>query len=225
MKLNRIISAFLSLTLLTTSVATASVLGTETIKSSRNEIAHGAVLETNVIYSSQSGVGMQTENFVEYTPNPDTVPVLVKNDQLYTRYSVTEKAGFFMDQSEYPAMMMNADFFSMDMGYPVSHQIFDGKVVVQDYQNTDALGINEDGSAFIAPISVTTQMEVKATPVPLTVINMVRQDWGIFAFTSDFGLTTKSKTPAIHVVIDLEEDISINSSQTGVVTEVFESED
>ncbi len=210
---------------MTASVASASILGTETIKSTRTEIAHGAVLETNVIYSSQSGVGMQTENFVEYTPNSDTVPVLVRNDQLYTRYSVTEKAGFFMEQGEYPAMMMNADFFSMDMGYPVSHQIVDGKVIVQDYQNTDAVGINEDGTAFIAPISVTTQMEVKATPVPLTVINMVRQDWGIFAFTSDFGITTKSKTPAIHVVIDLEEDITIDSVQTGVVTEVFEAAD
>lgn len=210
---------------MTASVASASILGTETIKSTRTEIAHGAVLETNVIYSSQSGVGMQTENFVEYTPNSDTVPVLVRNDQLYTRYSVTEKAGFFMDQGEYPAMMMNADFFSMDMGYPVSHQIVDGKVIVQDYQNTDAVGINEDGTAFIAPISVTTQMEVKATPVPLTVINMVRQDWGIFAFTSDFGITTKSKSPAIHVVIELEEDITIDSVQTGVVTEVFEAED
>ena len=78
---------------MTASVASASILGTETIKSTRTEIAHGAVLETNVIYSSQSGVGMQTENFVEYTPNSDTVPVLVRNDQLYTRYSVTEKAG------------------------------------------------------------------------------------------------------------------------------------
>ncbi len=225
MKINKIISAFLVTTLLTASVASASVLGTEKIKSSRTKISHGAILETNVIYSSQSGVGYQTENFVEYTPNKETVPVLLRNDQLYTRYAVTDKANYLMDGNVHPAMVMNADFFSMDMGYPVSHQIADGKVIVQDYQNTDAIGINDDGTMFIAPLSVTTQMEVKATPIPVTVINMARQDWGIFAFTSDFGLTTKSKSPAIHVVIDLPEDICINSTQTGVVEDVFESSD
>ena len=225
LKLNRIIALLLATVITSASGVSASVLGPETIKSSRTEIAHGAVLESNVVYSSQSGVGYQSENFVEYTPNEQTVPILVRNDSLYTRYSVTDKASFFMEQNVYPAMMMNADFFSMDMGYPVSHQIADGKIIVQDSQNTDALGINKDGTAFIAPISVTTQMEIKATPVPLTVINMVRQDWGIFAFTSDFGLTTKSKGPAIHVVITIPEDITLNSTVTGVVEDVFESDD
>ena len=224
MKLKKIFS-FVMATVMCTTIANASILGSENIKNSSVEIGPGAVLNTNVVYSDQSGVGFQTENYVEYTPNEKLVPAIINNAYLCSRMTVSSKANSLLSEGSYPTMLMNGDYFSMEMGFPVSHQAIDGKVVVQDYKDTDAIGINEDGTGFIAPISITTSILTKDVSVPVTVVNMARQDWGIFLFTDDFATTTKAKTKGIHVQIgSLSSDISLNGTCTGIVEKIFEAD-
>ena len=224
MKYKKILSVVM-VAIMCTTIANASILGTENIKNASVEIGPGAVLNTNVVYSDQSGVGFQTENYVEYTPNESLVPAIVNNDYLCNRMTVSKKGNSLLSGGSYPTMLMNSDYFSLEMGFPVSHQVIDGKIIVQDYKDTDAIGINNDGTAFIAPLSITTSIEAKGFSVPVTVINMGRQDWGIFLFTDKFATTTKAKTKGIHMQIgSLSGDISVNGTQTGIVEKIFEAE-
>ncbi len=224
MKYKKITALIVMAALLCTCVANASILGSEAIQMSSLEIGHGATLNTNIYYSDQSGVGYQTENYVEYSPNSNLLPVIINNTYLCDRASVSSKGNSLVSYGTYPAMLMNADYFSMDMGFPVSNQAVDGKIIVQDYQTTDALGINSDGTAFIAPLTISTQITLREYLIPITVINMARQDWGIFLFTDKFATTTKASTDGINIVVgSLSGDISIGETQTGIVEEIIET--
>ena len=150
MQFKRILSASLcALYMFFGTTANASVLGTETIKHARIEIGKGAVLETNVFYGDQSGVGNQSEYFVEYTPNTELVPTVITGD-IYGYKTVSAVAKELMESGENPTMLINSDFFATNTGIPLSHHVVDGIVTVMDANDMDAIGFNYDGTAFIS---------------------------------------------------------------------------
>ena len=110
MKIKRILSIALS-ALLIQSTAFASILGSESIRHEQIDIASGATLVTNSFYSDQSGVGLQTENFVEYTPNTNAVPVAVSDWYLYGKRTVQQMSNALLTSGIYPVMLMNSDSF------------------------------------------------------------------------------------------------------------------
>jgi len=225
MKHKKLISAIILTSMFINITAFASVLGSENITHSRLDIAKGTVLYTNTFLSDQSGVGMQSEKYVEYTPNPDSVPVLVSDEYLFGRRTVTQMVSSLMDSGIRPVMMMNSDFFSLQTGVPMSHQVENGILITKDIQTLDSVGINEDGTAFIAPLKINTTITTNENTIVIENFNKYRQPWTVYMLNDKFGKTTEATSPGINVIIgDLSGDITLNSSVTGVVERVFESE-
>lgn len=224
MNFKRIISLSLGF-LMTASISHASILGSETIKHARLDIGNGAVLETNVFYSDQAGVGLQTENFVEYTPNDTLVPVVINDKHIYGRVTASSLAGSLINSGTYPTMLMNSDFFALQTGVPMSHQVIDGVVTVQDTNEMDAIGINEDGSAFISWLKLSTEITVNENTIPIEVVNKLRQPYGIYLLDDRFADTTKASEPGLNVIIgSLSGEMTLGDEITGVVEEVIESD-
>ncbi len=225
MKFKKIVSASIcALYMLGILTANAAVLGSETIKHARLNIGEGAVLETNVFYGDQSGVGNQSEYFVEYTPNTKLKPILI-NDDVYGFNTVSSVANSLIGGGMHPTMLMNSDFFAMSTGIPLSHQIIDGVLTVMDANDMDAIGFNSDGSAFISHLSLGVTVFTENSEINIGAVNKLRQPYGIYMFTDRFSATTKANTKGINAVIgSVKGNLSIGSTVRGVVESVTEDE-
>lgn len=224
MKTKRIISLVLSAVLMRSCVF-ASVLGNETVSSSSINIAEGAKLFTNSFYSDQSGVGRQTENYVEYTPNTTAVPVIVNDWYLYGKRTVSQMSSALMSAGLYPVMLMNSDFFSFQTGVPMSHQVENGVLVTKDSTGMDAIGINGDGTAFISWLQINIAITVGEQTISIDNFNKYRQPYVIYMLDDKFSDTTQASDPGLNVIIgSLSGDLTLGSSVTGVVEGVVKSD-
>lgn len=151
----------LAISLITTT-ALASVLGTETYSATEIEVAEGTTYVNNVFISDQSGVGKQTENYYIYKPNDSVKPVVVNDTYLYGKTKVSAMLKKMQEQGMYPLMVMNSDFFSLQTGVPMGHQVADGIVITKDSEGEDALGIRKDGSAFMSWLGINTTVTINS---------------------------------------------------------------
>ncbi len=224
MKLKRITAIALTVCMLTTT-ALASVLGSETYSATRVEVAKGTTYISNVFISDQKGVGRQSENYYIYEPNSGVVPVIANDTYIYGKTKVSQMAQKLKNNGMYPLMVMNSDFFSLQTGVQMGNQVVDGVVVTKDSSGQDALGIREDGTAFISWLQINTTLTVGDTTFKIENINKYPQPYSIYLLTDNFADTTKSEKPSYNVVIgELSGNMEINSSVTGVVEEIIESE-
>lgn len=159
MKFKRITVIALIICMITTT-ALASVLGSETYSASKAEVAKGTTYVNNVFVSDQSGVGKQTENYYIYEPNDGIVPVIVNDTYIYGKTKVSQMAQKMQQQGMYPIMVMNSDYFSLQTGVQMGNQVVDGVVVTKDSSGQDALGIREDGTAFMSWLQINTKLTV-----------------------------------------------------------------
>lgn len=205
--------------------AFASILGSESVTRSKIDIGPGATLFTNSFYSDQSGVGLQTENFVEYTPNSTLVPVVINDTYLYGKSNISNMASSLSASGLYPVMLMNSDFFSFKTGVPMSHQVSNGVLVTKDSSSMDAIGINKDGSAFISWLTINTAITVGEHTISIDNFNKYRQPYVIYMLDDKFGKTTKAEDPGLNVVIgSLDGELTLGSSVKGVVEQVIKSD-
>ena len=145
---------------LITSTALASVLGSETYSAVQIEVAKGTTYVNNVFVSDQSGVGKQTENYYIYEPNEGVKPAIVNDTYIYGKTKVSSMLKKIQNSGMYPLMVMNSDYFSLQTGVPMGHQVVDGVVVTKDAQGEDAIGFMEDGSAFMSWLTIDTTIEI-----------------------------------------------------------------
>ncbi len=224
MKFKKTACIVLSALLIQTS-AFASVLGSENVKHEQISIASGTNLITNSFYSDQSGVGLQTENFVEYTPNTKALPVVTSDWYLYGKRSVQQMANALLTSGIYPVALMNSDFFSFQTGVPMSHQIENGVLITKDSTIMDSIGINADGTAFIAPLKINTTVTVGENSAEIYHFNKFRQPYVAYMLNDKFSDTAKTSDPGTCVVIgSLSGDITLGSSVKGVVESVYHAD-
>ena len=224
MKIKRITAILLMLSMLTTT-ALASVLGSETYSSVKVEVAKGTTYISNVFVSNQTGVGRQSENYYIYEPNSGVVPIIANDTYIYGKTKVSQMAQKLRDDGMYPLMVMNSDFFSLKTGVQMGNRVVDGVVVTKDSSGQDALGIREDGTAFMSWLQINTTLTVGDATFAIENINKYPQPYSIYLLTDKFADTTKCENPSYNVVIgDLSADMTANSSVTGVVQQIIESE-
>lgn len=204
--------------------ANASVLGTETIKHARIDIGKGAVLETNVFYGDQSGVGNQSEYFVEYTPNDNLVPTVITGD-IYGYRTISTVAKELMESGESPTLLMNSDFFALNTGVPLSHHVINGMVTVMDTNDMDAIGFNYDGTAFISHLDLDITIQTEDSEIEVGALNKLRQPYALYMYTDNFSATTKAETKGINIVLKKSRgDLRLGSKMTAVVESISEDE-
>lgn len=127
----------------------ASVLGEQTSHKAV-EYAQGTTYNKNTFLNDS--VGQQTENFFEYVPNSDVVPIISGGNKIFGKRNVREANDYLNEQGIFAAMGMNADFFSFQTGVPMSNTISDGHVMTADTEQTMGIGFNADGTAFVSPM-------------------------------------------------------------------------
>ncbi len=207
------------------STALASVYGTENITSTIYNVAEGTKYIQNQFMSDQSGVGKQMENYYIYTPNKNVVPKLVDDYYLYGKTTATDMIKKVKDWGYYPLMMMNGDFFSLQTGVPMGHQILDGEIITKDSSTQDAIGFLDDSTAFIAPLWIETTVTVNDETFVVENINKYRQPYSLYMLTDKFGVETHTNTPGFNVVIGgLSGKLELNEKVTGVVEDIISTD-
>ena len=206
--------------------ALASVLGSETYSSASVEVADGTTYVSNVFVSDQQGVGKQSENYYIYQPNSGIVPVVVNDTYIYGRTKVSDMANKLRKQGMHPLMVMNGDYFSLQTGVQMGHQVIDGVVVSKDGSGQDAVGIRPDGTAFISWLKINTTVTMGDSSFNVECVNKYLQPYSIYMYTDRFSDTTRSPSPSYNVIIgNLSGEMLLGTDVTGVVEEIIESDE
>ena len=162
---------------------------------------------------------------MEFTPNSTLVPAVINDKELYGRITASQMAQVLNNDGKYPSVLLNSDFFALETGIPMSHQVTDHRLTVQDLSQMDAIGINDDSTAFIAPLQIKTEITNGDNVVPIEVFNKLRQPYNIYMYDDQFADTIKAKDSGLNVVIgSLTSHLSVGKTVEGVVEEVIASE-
>lgn len=203
--------------------AYADVLGILSKSGSwQTDMGGGAVYKHNE-YTSSS-VGKQTENYVEYTPNAEAVPIVVNGSSVWGKRTLTSAADFMKQNGLRPLIGINADYFSFKTGIPMGYTIIDGKIFSKESGIQDAVGFRPDGSAFIDKIGISSSLSHADKTIPIQYINKWSQDnfsW-VYMLTEDFGSETHTAFNALYVICTpVSGELAINTTMQLSVDDVF----
>lgn len=208
----RFMAALMSVMLLH-QAAFASVLGSETVSQKQYDISDGTMLYENKIMSDQSGVGLQSEYYALYTPNDDTVPVVVNGKSVFGKKTAAQAAEYMTENGMRPMLGINAAYFSLQTGVTMGHIISGGRVVSKDTTTLQGIGFNADGTGFIAPLAIKVNVSTEHGDVGVDNVN--KHNGAALAcitlFTPDFSAQSENEAEVVSVVLETEEDLKIGS--------------
>ncbi len=209
-----------SFVLLSQISAQASVLG-ELSSSWETDMGGGAVYK-HTSYSTQSS--NQAENYVEYTPNAESVPIVVNGASVYGKRTITSAADYMEDNNLRPLIGINADFFSAKTGIPMGYTIIDGEIYSKENNVQDAIGFRADGTAFVDKLCINTRLRKGESVIDITYLNKWPQDGlpYVYMLTDDYGDSTKTQFNALYVICSRTDgSLSLNSEMTLKAEEIF----
>ncbi|MGN0162298.1 MAG: phosphodiester glycosidase family protein, partial [Candidatus Ornithomonoglobus sp.] len=202
--------------------AFASILGTETSDSWTTDMGGGATYYHKVFDSPS--VGKQTENYVEYKPNTEAVPVVVNGASVWGKRTITSAADYMKKNNMRPLIGINADYFSLTTGIPMGYTIIDGQIFSKEAGVQDAVGFRKDGTAFIDKIGIDASLSKDGSKVTVQYINKWSQDGlnGLYMLTDDFADTTHTNYKALFAICTpTQGNLTLNSTMTLTVDEVY----
>lgn len=217
----RLLSALLVLFLLLCPVSVfADVLGAPGFHR-QTILSQGTVLHENTFFDAT--VGKQSEHYILYTPNKDVTPILTNGNAVHGKRTLTQANTFLNNNGIYNAAGINADFFSLQTGVPMSNVIIDRRVVSKDTETLPAIGFYEDGTAFIGTLPIETVLETADHSFSVDCINKYRQPYAIYLYTEDYGTQTHAIGNGINVVLtEVSGSITLDSKVTAVVESIDE---
>ena len=202
-------------------IAYASILGTAN-GGWQTDMGGGAVYSNNVFVSES--VGKQTENLVEYTPNSESVPIVVNGSSIYGLRTITSASDYMKKNNLRPLVGINGDFFSTKTGIPMGYTITDGKILSKESGVQDAVGFCEDGTGFIDKLGIDASLTFNDKKIQIQYINKWAQEGFncVYMLDSNFSDTTKTDFNALYVICSPKEgDLSLNSEMKLVVDDVY----
>jgi len=225
MKKLRIISLLLII-IFTSSSVNASVLGPTLIDGYTIEIGNETTSTHNKWYSDQSGVGQQVENYITYTPNELVEPIITHGNYLYGADTIKNEATSLSENGITPLAGINADFFSLQTGIPMSNIISDGKIVTKTESTQYGIGILEDNTAFMSKFTLYSVLyKEDNSKLNIHNINKLRQPYSVYMMTDDFSTQTYNTTKGIDVILkDIKGEMKLGSELSAVVESVNEYE-
>ncbi len=200
----------------------ASVLGSSRINGYTKQIGEGVFFTHNLFFSDQENVGQQSENYITYEPNSSVMPSITFGNALFGAETLSTETNRLEALNLDVLGGANADFFSFQTGVPMSNAIIDGKIVTKDSEGQDAIGIMEDGTAFMSYItfnSILTRED--GSKINIHNINKYRQPYTIYLMTDEFSDTTQNTTKGYDVVLgSIQGEIRLGTTMTAVVESV-----
>ncbi len=203
------------------SVANAAVLGNQ--NGGWQTDMGGGTVYTNASYVSASGTH-QTENFVEYTPNSESVPIVVNGASIYGSRTITSASEYMQKNNLRPLVGINGDYFSTKTGIPMGYTVIDGQIMSKESGVQDAVGFRPDGTGFIDKIGIDATLSHKDKRISIQYVNKWPQDGleCVYMLDSNFSSTTKTDFEALYVICSsIKGDLSLNSEMTLKVDDVY----
>lgn len=151
---------------------------------------------------TENGVSENTFTF-EYSFSEATALKFLHGDYIYGFNTLgkmieNEKASF--SGGENIVGGINADFFSMKTGVPMSALVSDGELLSTD-DARPALGIYSDGTAFIGTPNFTAKLEGESFSYPIGHINKYPTPYSVYLLTDKFSTATKTDYPSTEIVL------------------------
>lgn len=225
--MKKITSLILSLLILITfsMESFASVLGSSMIDGYTVTVGKGTTFTKQVFYSDQQGVGRQTEHFITYKPSADVEPVITHGTYLYGTKRISDEVSRLSNSINLTAGI-NADYFSLQTGVPMSNLIIDGKIVSKDASGQDTIGIMEDGSAFISYATFASILTKEdGTEVNIHNINKYRQPYAAYLLTEEFSDTTEATTEGFDIILgSVKGEMRLGEELTATVESITEND-
>ncbi len=211
---------------LSSTSAFASVLGSSKIDGYTTQIGEGTFFTHNLFYSDQSGVGKQSENYITYSPNSTVIPSITFGDTLFGGSTLSNETSRLESSGVDILGGTNADFFSTQTLVPMSNAIIDGKIITKDASGQDAIGILEDGTAFISYVYFNSVLiKEDGTEVNIYNINKYRQPYAAYMMTSDFSDTTRNTTKGYDIILgSIEGEMKLGTKLTAIVESITEND-
>ncbi len=218
------ILALLLLFIFSSTPVYASTLGSTLIDSYTIEIGNETTSTHNKWYSDQSGVGQQVENYITYKPNDLVEPIITHGDFLYGASKISDEVSRLRENGIHSLAGINADYFSLQTGLPMSNIISDGKIITKSQEKQYGIGILEDNTAFMSEFIIySTLYKDDETPLSIQNINKLRQPYSIYMLTNDFGTQTYNTSNGYDVILtDIEGEMRLGSEITATVESVDE---
>lgn len=217
-----IIAVFSAFILFSNSVCGA-VLGTD-VKGWSHKIANGTDLYKNEFMSEQNGVGLQTEYYAKYMPNKDVLPIVVGGKTIWGLRNIKKAEEYMKTNGLVPLIGINASFFSFATGIPMGVSIGEGRILTKDTEKYHAIGFNNDGTAFIAPLKINTLLKFGDEEIEISHINKYNQDTTpiVNLYTNDFDDNNHNEVPSISIILgDIVGDLGIGKTVNAVVEDKF----
>ncbi len=219
MKIFKALCPILALTLSTTVLG--SVLGTSHINGYSLPIGQEAYFCHNTYLSDQSGVGLQNENYIVYTPNSGITPVIGYGKTVYGSLDKTLNEGNrLIAEGKDIIGGINADYFSFQTGVPMSNLTIGGEVITKDSTAKYGFGVDENGNGFMGENYITaTLTRQDGRTMNIECINKYRQPYSMYLLNSKFSDQTHNTTLGFDIIIDADTDrLVIGETIKGTVT-------
>ena len=221
MKFKRIFALISAISVISAVNVSASILGA--INGGWQTDMGGGAVYTNGVYKSESGTS-QTENYVEYTPNSEAVPIVVNGSSVYGKRTITLASEYMEKNNLRPLIGINGDYFSTKTGIPMGYTVIDGKLLSKESGVQDAVGFRTDGTGFIDTIGIDASLTHGDKKITIQYVNKWPQDGipCVYMLDSNFSSTTKTDFNAIYVICSaIKGDLSLDSSMQLKVDEVY----
>ena len=219
-----LILAFLIVSMPLSSLALEIIDGIgQLIQSSTLEIGAGTYFTRNIL--RHTSLGIERENYIEFSPSSAAAPVIAYGSKLYGKSTVKTVAAYLAEQGENVIAAINADFYMTDTGIPIGLVVTDGIIRSSD-AGANAVGFRADGTAFVGTPKLSIKADIGGIPVTLDYINKSRKYYGLYLFTSDYSATTRSTAEAKSVIIGgISGNLTVGGTVTGTVESVVQSTD
>ena len=162
------------------------------------EIAPG--LKYGKYIAQHDKYGRQTSFLFEYTPGMGTEPVMAYGSYVFGAERISDMASKLREEGLSIVGGINADFFSLQTGIPMSAILSDGIIITSD-DARDCLAFREDGSAFIGKPEITLTLTKDDQEFPIAHLNKYPSQYGLYLLDDAFAATTKTKSESLEIVL------------------------
>lgn len=151
---------------------------------------------------NSDSVGRQTENYVEYTPNSEAVPIVINGSSIWGTRNIKQAEQYMAQNGLRPLIGINADYFSFKTGIPMGNTVSNGEIIAKEEGGQDAVGFRSDGTAFIGWLNPLTTLSDGERTINIANINKWCQPGfdPVYLLTDKFGSSTKTNSECLFVI-------------------------
>lgn len=186
------------------------------------KLAHG----TDLVSSSGSnaaGSPLQ-ERVLVHAPGSGSAAMVAYGTALRGLSTAKYVSNWLIENGYDPVAGTNGDFYMTDTGIPIGIVVTDGILRTSD-NGQNALGILEDGSAFIGKPSLTVSIATASeTMLNIDYVNKTIQNYGTYLMNSDYSATSRTNVNTLYIRLNAADaTLRIGSTIVATVAEVFYS--